>query len=47
MKLFIMAGLFISTAAILYLAVNRRTAGRENTFETGSWEDVWRERLKK
>jgi hypothetical protein len=47
MKLFTVLGLFISIATIAGLAAFRSSSGREKTVETGSWEDVWRERLKK
>lgn len=47
MKIIIIAGLIISTAAIIYSAVSRRALGRVATLESGSWEEVWRERLKK
>jgi hypothetical protein len=47
MNLFTVLGLFIPIAGAVLLLVFRRSSGREKTVETGNWEDIWRERLKK
>ncbi|HSV97378.1 MAG TPA: hypothetical protein VLM75_10655 [Spirochaetota bacterium] len=47
MNLVTILGIFISLITVVCLAAFRRSSGREKTVETGSWEEVWRERLKK
>jgi len=47
MNLLTILGIFISIVTVVFLAAFRPSAGGKKTIGTGSWEEVWRERLKK
>lgn len=47
MNLLTILGIFISIVIVVFLAAFRPSAGGKKTIGTGSWEEVWRERLKK